>query len=59
MLEIDLRQYILTEREREEIKRYLEDKQTTALISVLRVRTKKYLNRLTEDISLLEKVAKF
>jgi len=49
-----MRQYILTERERDEIAKYLEDKKITDLISVLRVRAKKYLGRLREDIRLLE-----
>ena len=54
-----MRQYILTNREREEIKRFLEDKKVTDLISVLRVRSKKYLERLKEDILLLERVIKY
>ena len=51
-----MRQYILTDREREEISRYLEGKKVTHLISVLRLRAKRYLERLKEDITLLEKV---
>ena len=51
-----MRQYILTNREREEIQKYLKDKKVTDLISVLRVRAKKYLERLKEDIHLLEQV---
>lgn len=51
-----MRQYILTNRERKEIKRFLEDKKVTDLISVLRVRAKRYLKQLKEDIILLEKV---
>lgn len=53
-----MRQYLLTDREREEIERYLEDKKVTDLISVLRVRAKKYLIRLKEDVNLLEEILK-
>lgn len=49
-----MRQYILTDRELEEIERFLENKKITDLISVLRVRAKKYLKRLKEDVGLLE-----
>ena len=51
-----MRQYILTTREREEIERFLEEKKVTDLISVLRVRAKRYLVRLKEDVEFLEKL---
>ena len=51
-----MRQYILTEREREEIAKYLKGKKVTHLISVLRLRAKRYLESLKEDIRLLEQV---
>lgn len=49
-----MRQYILTDREREEIRRYLNDKKVTHLISVLRHRSRRYLKRLKEDVGFLE-----
>ena len=53
-----MRFYILTEREREAIAKYLEDGKITDLISVLRVRGKRHLKTLKEDIHLLELVIK-
>ena len=51
-----MRQYILTKREREEIAKYLKDGKVTHLISVLRVRANRYLERLKEDVHLLEQI---
>ena len=51
-----MRFYILTEREREAIAKYLKDGKITDLISVLRVRGKRHLQRLKEDVRLLELV---
>lgn len=49
-----MRQYILTEKERNIIMNYLRDRKPSNLIDVLRHRGRRYLGRLKEDISLLE-----
>ena len=51
-----MREYILTEKERREIEKYLKDGQATNLIYVLRSRGLKALERLKEDVNLLERV---
>jgi len=51
-----MREYILTEKERREIERYLRDGNATNLIYVLRSRGLKALERLREDLKFLEKL---
>jgi hypothetical protein len=55
-LEIAMRLYILTEVERDEIKRFLKKRESTNLIKVLRFRAKKHVKELREDIKLLEEL---
>jgi hypothetical protein len=49
-----MRLYILTELEREEIKRFLKNKESTNLIKVLKFRANKHIEGLREDLKLLE-----
>jgi len=49
-----MREYILTENERREIKKYLKDGKATNLIYVLRSRGLKALGQLKSDLKLLE-----
>ena len=49
-----MRQYILTEKERNLIMNYLKDHKPRNLIDVLRHRARRHLGKLKEDISLLE-----
>ena len=49
-----MRQYILTQKERDIIRSYLKDPKPSNFIDVLRHRTRRYLGKLKEDISLLE-----
>jgi hypothetical protein len=51
-----MRLYILTELEREEIKRFLKNRESTNLIKVLRFRTSKHIQELREDMKLLEEM---
>ena len=51
-----MREYILTEKERREIEKYLKDGKATNLIYVLRSRGLKALRRLREDLGFLEKL---
>jgi len=48
-----MREYILTDKERKAIKKFLKDGKPTNLIYVLRHRTAKSLEQLDEDIRLL------
>jgi len=48
-----MREYILTEREREAIKKFLQDRVPNDFIHVLRHRGKKVLPKLKEDLALL------
>lgn len=49
-----MRLYILTLKEREEIKRFLKDRESTNLIKVLKFRAKRHIEKLRGDIRLLE-----
>ena len=49
-----MRERILTEREREAIKKYLKDKKGSNLINVTKYRTRKFLKGFKEDVALLE-----
>jgi hypothetical protein len=49
-----MRLYVLTERERGEIKRFLKDRESTNLIKVLKFRANKHLEELRADLKLLE-----
>ena len=51
-----MREYILTEKERREIEKYLRDGKATNLIYVLRSRGLKALERLKKDLEFLEKL---
>jgi hypothetical protein len=51
-----MRLYILTEKERKEIRRFLKDRESTNLIKVLKFRATKHLEELREDIKLLEEL---
>lgn len=53
-----MREYILTEREREAAMKFLKDKAPTDLIHVLRHRAKQHLESLRSDIELLEAILK-
>ena len=54
----NMREYILTVRERKAIEKFLKDEKPTNLIYVLRHRTTKSLKRLDEDITLLQRLVK-
>ena len=54
--EITMRLYVLTERERKEIKRFLKDRESTNLIKVLRFRATRHIEGLREDLKLLEEL---
>jgi hypothetical protein len=49
-----MRLYILTEKERKEIKRFLKNGESTNLIKVLKFRAKRHIEELREDMKLLE-----
>lgn len=51
-----MREYILTDKERKAITKFLKDGKPTNLIYVLRHRTVKSMKRLDEDIGLLKKL---
>jgi DNA primase catalytic subunit len=53
-----MREYILTDKERREIKKYLKDGKATNLIYVIRSRSSKALGRLREDLEYLEELVK-
>jgi len=53
-----MREYILTENERQAIKQYLKDEKATNLIYVLRHRAEKSLKQLRADSELLSKLVK-
>jgi hypothetical protein len=48
-----MRLYILTEKERKEIKRFLKDRKSTNLIKVLKFRANRHIEGLREDLKLL------
>jgi hypothetical protein len=48
----------LTEKEREEIKRFLKDRESTNLIKVLKFRAIRHIEGLRGDIKLLEELVK-
>lgn len=52
-----MRFYVLTEKERKAIKRFLENKESTNLIKVLRFRANRHIEGLREDMKLLEELA--
>jgi hypothetical protein len=54
--EITMRLYVLTERERKEIKRFLKSRESTNLIKVLRFRATRHIEGLREDLKLLEEL---
>jgi hypothetical protein len=49
-----MRLYILTKLERDEIRRFLKNRESTNLIKVLKFRAKRHVKELREDIELLE-----
>jgi len=51
-----MRLYVLTEKEREEIERFLKDGKSTNLIKVLKFRATRHIDRLREDIKFLEEL---
>jgi hypothetical protein len=51
-----MRLYILTEKERKEIKRFLKDRKSTNLIKVLKFRGTRHIEELRGDIKLLEEL---
>ena len=51
-----MREYILTEKERETVKKFLQDKASNELIRLLRYRARQHLDSLKEDIELLEEL---
>ena len=53
-----MKSYILTDHERDVIKKYLEMDVREKSISVYRVRAKRYVPRLREDMDLIEKLLK-
>jgi hypothetical protein len=48
-----MRLYILTELERNEIRRFLKDRESTNLIKVLKFRANRHIEGLREDLKLL------
>jgi hypothetical protein len=57
-LEIVMRLYVLTELEREEIKRFLKNRESSNLIKVLKFRAKRHIEELRGDVKLLEALVK-
>jgi len=53
-----MREYILTDKERREIEKYLKEGKATNLIYVLRHRSSKSLRRLKEDLKFLEMLSR-
>jgi hypothetical protein len=53
-----MRLYILTKLERDEIRKFLKNRESTNLIKVLRFRANKHLEELKADLNLLEELAK-
>jgi hypothetical protein len=51
-----MRLYILTEKERKEIQRFLKNRESTNLIKVLKFRAKRHIGELREDVKLLEEL---
>jgi hypothetical protein len=51
-----MRLYILTEKERKEIQRFLRNRESTNLIKVLKFRAKRHIGELQEDVKLLEEL---
>jgi hypothetical protein len=49
-----MRLYVLTELERDEIRRFLKTRKSTNLVKVLKFRANKHLEELREDMKLLE-----
>jgi len=49
-----MRLYILTKKEREEIKRFLKNRESTNLVKVLKFRATRHIEELREDLKLLE-----
>jgi hypothetical protein len=57
-MEITMRLYILTEKEREEIEIFLKNGESTNLIRVLKSRATRHKERLREDLEFIEKLMK-
>ena len=55
-METAMRFYILTEKEREAIEKFSKSKKSTNLIKVLKFRVTRNIERLREDLELLEKL---
>lgn len=53
-----MREYILTEKEREEIIRFLHDKKMTNLLYVLKSRSLRVVNNLEQDLELIKDLIK-
>jgi hypothetical protein len=51
-----MRLYILTQKERKEIRRFLKDRESTNLIKVLRFRATKHIEELQNDLKLLKEL---
>jgi DNA-binding CsgD family transcriptional regulator len=51
-----MKQRILTDREREEIKAFLAGKKSSTIVRMLKYRAKKFLPIIKEEIELLEKL---
>lgn len=51
-----MRFYILTEKERAEIERFLRNRKSTNLIKVLKFRAARHMERLKQDLELLKKL---
>jgi hypothetical protein len=51
-----VRLYILTKKERKEIRKFLKNRESTNLIKVLKFRANKHIEELREDIKLLEEL---
>jgi hypothetical protein len=53
---IAMRLYILTRKERNEIKQFMKNRESTNLIKVLKFRAKRHVEELQEDLKLLEEL---
>ena len=51
-----MKQQILTETEKQELKKYLESGKSSTIIRMLRYRAKKFLPQIKDEITLLEKI---
>jgi len=53
---VEMREYILTAKERQAVNKFLKDKVPNNLVNVLRTRAKQHLAALKKDIELLEAI---